>query len=155
MTKRIRATLAASVLAVALTAVAAAGASTSAYAITGVAFSGSPAAPTITITGSHFGTAPAGSSNEVTSCGDYGTENGDGFGNRLWFLDDTNDWQAGFGTPPNANCIGIKIVSWTSKKAVLQFGVAYGSFDHWTADPGDNFVIKLKNFYWGGVVAYS
>jgi hypothetical protein len=155
MTKRIRATLAASVLVVMLTAVAAASAS-SGYPITSVVWTGSPAAPTVTIHGSGFGsTAPAGSSDSVTSCGTYGAANGDAYGNSLWYLDTTNDWQAGFGTPPNANCIGITVVSWSKTQVVLQFGIAYGSFDHWTADAGDNFVIKLKKLYWGGVIAYS
>jgi hypothetical protein len=125
------------------------------YPITSVVFTGSSAAPTITVNGTGFGARPPrGTDNSVTSCGPY-TNNGKVYANSLWFLDDTNEWQAGAGKPPNQNCIGVIVVSWTSTQVVLQFGSAYGSFAHWTADPGDNFVLKLKKFYFGGIVSYS
>ena len=125
--------------------------------VTSVVFTGTSAAPTITVNGFGFGaTAPASISASVTSCGTY-SDNGSWFGNNgLWFGDNTNDWQAGKGTAPgHGNCIGIKLVSWTGKKVVFGFGNAYGSFDHWTVDQSDNYVIALKNYYWGGVVSYS
>ncbi|HLZ08756.1 MAG TPA: hypothetical protein VKT80_09235 [Chloroflexota bacterium] len=124
--------------------------------VSGVVFTGSSSAPTITVTGSGFGTrAPIGYPNNSTGCGAY-TNNGDVYGkNGLWFLDDTHVWQAGEGKPPAANCIGLIVQSWSPTQVVFQFGDAYGTFDHWTADPGDNFVIDLKGYFWGGVVSYS
>ena|SRR5690242_11241868 len=125
--------------------------------VTGVTFSGSQAAPTITVTGTSFGKKPPKSfSAATTSCGAYGPGNGSWFGKSgLWFQDDTHDWQAGAGTSTGGNCIGIVVDSWSDTSVTLHFGVAYGSFDHWTADPGDNFVIDVEGYYWGGLVSYS
>lgn len=118
--------------------------------------SGQPG-PTITVNGVGFGsTAPAGTSAAVTSCGTY-ADNGNWWGRYgLWFYDDTHQWEAGRADGSGGgNCIGIKLVSWSNTKVVFSFGNSYGSFDHWTADPGDNYVIALKGYFWGGVVSYS
>lgn len=124
--------------------------------VTSVVFTGTSAAPTITVNGVGFGsTAPTSYPANVTSCGTY-TDNGRWYGaNGLWFFDDAHLWQAGKGTGTSGNCIGIKLVSWASTKVVFNFGNAYGSFDHWTADATDNYVLDLKGFLWGGVVSYS
>jgi hypothetical protein len=124
--------------------------------VTGVTLTGDPSTPTITVTGTGFGNkAPKGYSAAITSCGDY-NNNGDWYGKSgLWFGDNTHQWQAGLGKGTNGNCIGIVVESWKSTQVVFQFGSAYGTFDHWNADPGDNYVIALRGYYWGGVVSYS
>lgn len=120
-----------------------------------VVFTGNSAAPTITVNGSKFGANPptaypAG----TTSCGTY-VDNGSWYGAYgLWFIDNTHYWQAGKGNASGGNCIGIKLVSWTRTQVVFQFGNAYGSFDHWTVDQGDNFVVALKSQFYGGVASY-
>lgn len=134
----------------------AAAASASEPAISSVSFSGTAgsgvASPTITITGSNFGkTAPQGTSDNSTSCGPY-TANGDVYGTKLYFVDDGN-FEAGYGTSSGATCIGIIVVSWSPTKVVLQFGNAYGTFDHWYLSNGDGFAISIKTGIWGGTVS--
>ena len=123
--------------------------------IQSVTFSGTggsgQASPTITITGTHFGSAPTGTSNNSTSCGPY-TANGDVYGGKLYFADDTN-FEAGYGTSSGADCVGIVIVSWSSTQAVLRFGNAYGTFDHWYLTNGDGYGLSLKTGLFGGVVS--
>jgi hypothetical protein len=124
--------------------------------ISSVSFSGTSgsgvASPTITITGSHFGSsAPAGTSDDSTSCGPY-TANGDVYGNKLYFVDDTN-FEAGYSNSSGATCVGIIVDSWSATQVVLQFGNAYGTFDHWYLSNGDGYAISLKNGLWGGTVS--
>jgi hypothetical protein len=125
--------------------------------ISGVVFTGNTQAPIITISGFGFGANPpkAYPANQ-TSCGTY-TDNGDWFGKTgSWFLDNTNTWQAGRGSAlKNGNCIGVIVTSWTAQQVVFQFGNAYGTFDHWTVDDCDNYVLEIKGSLWGGEACYS
>ncbi len=154
----LRASLLAALAAACASLLLAAGAS--AAVITKVTFSGSSAAPTLTITGSGFGTKPPKAfSAAKTSCGEYGPENGDWYGKQtakkdLWFQDDTNGWLAGAGKGTSGTCIGIVAESWSATQAVLHFGVSYGTFGSWDADSGDNYVLGLDGYFWGGVVSY-
>jgi hypothetical protein len=110
------------------------------------------ASPTITITGSGFGaTAPLGTSDNTTSCGPY-TANGKVYGSKLYFTDDAN-FEAGFSNSGGADCVGIIVVSWSPAKVVLQFGNAYGTFDHWFLTNGDGYAISVKSAIWGGTVS--
>jgi len=63
--------------------------------------------------------------------------------------------QAGYGKGTQGNCIGLVVELWTPTEVVFQFGSAYGTFNDWEADPGNNYVIALKGYYWGGVIGYS
>ncbi|MEU8974569.1 hypothetical protein AB0D11_35790 [Streptomyces monashensis] len=110
------------------------------------------ASPTITVNGSGFGTAaPAGTNNDVTSCGTY-SNNGNSYGNQLYFLDDTN-FEAGYGDGNGANCIGITVVSWSPNQVVLRFGSSYGSFAHWYLSNGDSFALSVNSGLFGGTVS--
>lgn len=123
--------------------------------LAGVTFSGQSGpgvpSPTITVTGSGFGTMPTGTDNSTTSCGNY-TNNGEVYANHLYFQANAN-FQAGYSTSHGANCIGIIIVSWSSHQVVLKFGSAYGTFDHWYLNNGDGYAISIKSTLWGGVVS--
>jgi hypothetical protein len=124
--------------------------------ISSVSFAGASgsgvASPTITLTGTHFGSkAPAGTSDDSTSCGAY-TANGDVYGSKLYFVDDTN-FEAGYSTSSGATCVGIIVESWSATKVVLQFGNAYGTFDHWYLSNGDGYAISVKNGIFGGDVS--
>lgn len=124
--------------------------------ISSVSFSGTSgpgvASPAITITGSNFGTrAPAGTSDNSTSCGPY-TANGDVYGSKLYFADDTN-FEAGYKNSSGATCIGIIVESWSATQVVLQFGNAYGTFAHWYLSNGDGYAISVKNGIFGGTVS--
>ena len=123
--------------------------------ISSVSFSGTHgpgvASPTITITGSHFGTtAPAGTSNNTTSCGTY-TANGKVYLGKLYFTDDAN-FEAGYSNSSGADCIGIIVVSWSPTKVVVKFGSSYGSFAHWYLTNGDGYALSIKAAIWGGTV---
>jgi len=108
--------------------------------------------PKITITGTNFGaTAPAGTSDNTTSCGTY-TANGKVYGNKLYFTDDAN-FEAGFSNSSGANCVGIIVASWSPTKVVLTFGNAYGTFDHWYLTNGDGYALSVKTALWGGTVS--
>jgi hypothetical protein len=124
--------------------------------ISSVSFSGTHgpgvASPTITVTGSQFGaSAPAGTSDNTTSCGPY-TANGKVYGSKLYFTDDAN-FEAGFSNSSGADCVGIIVVSWSPTKVVLQFGNAYGTFDHWYLSNGDGYALSVKTALWGGTVS--
>jgi hypothetical protein len=123
--------------------------------IASVTFSGTSgsgvASPKITIKGAHFGTAPNGTSNNRTSCGHY-TANGRVYASKLYFLDDKN-FEAGFSNSSGADCIGIRIVSWSRTKVILKFGNAYGTFDHWFLTNGDGFALSIKSALWGNTVS--
>jgi hypothetical protein len=124
--------------------------------ISSVSFTGTHgpgvASPTITITGSRFGTtAPAGTSDNTTGCGPY-TANGEVYGSKLYFTDDAN-FEAGFSNSSGADCVGVIVVSWSSTKVVLKFGNAYGTFDHWYLTNGDGYALSVKSAIWGGTVS--
>jgi hypothetical protein len=124
--------------------------------IASVSFSGTHGlgvpSPTITITGTQFGaSAPAGTSNAITSCGTY-TANGKVYGGKLYFTDNAN-FEAGYSNSASADCIGIIVVSWSATKVVLKFGNSYGSFDHWYLTNGDGFAVSIKTAIGGGTVS--
>jgi hypothetical protein len=128
--------------------------------ITSVSFAGYASSPTVTVTGTGFGASPpAGSDNSVTACGEY-TNNGSDYGTEFGFTDNTEyppdpPWQAGYGTPPNGSCIGIRVQSWSDTSVVFDFGglgAAYDSFDHWFLTNGDSFTLVLKGTSFTGTV---
>lgn len=121
--------------------------------ITSVAFKGTPRSPAVVVNGMNFGNPPTAYSNGNTSCGTY-TGNGSAYAGQLTFTDKTHPWSAGGGTPPNGNCIGLIVSEWSDSVVVFTFGEAYGSFDHWTADPGDQFLLLLKGERYTGTVSY-
>jgi hypothetical protein len=114
--------------------------------IGGVVFAGgsSSSSPIVTVSGQEFGQSPpTGYDDTNTSCGSY-MNNGDVYGSGFNFTDNTNQWSAGGGIPLNGNCVGLVVQSWSTSKVVFAFGSSYGSFDHWTADLGDNFTLTLE-----------
>src|SRR6202035_3835740 len=90
--------------------------------ITAVAFSGTPASPTVTITGT-FGAEPQPDPAYPINCVagdtsyDFGTTG-------LWFTDVNGAWTAGH----IGDCIGLAVTSFTSTTIVYQFGADYSSF---------------------------
>ena len=80
-------------------------------------------------------------------------DNGSWFGNKLWFYDSTNPWQAGFGNgvAAKSNCIGLKVVLWSTHFIGFDIGDALGT-NGWTLSSGDHYVVDIKGYYWGAVV---
>ena len=91
----------------------------SAPSISGVTLSGTPAAPTVTVTGSNLGSAPTTATTEP--CGDTGNIYG---ASGLVFQDLTESWGAGGA----GDCIGLFVTSWSSTKVVFTFDSEYASF---------------------------
>jgi hypothetical protein len=107
----------------------------------------------VTISGSAFGTEPASTSDNSTSCGAY-SANGKAYGANFYFTD-TGNFTAGAGTPPTASCVGIITLSWTSSQIVFKFGNAYDTFDHWYVTAGDAFDVVVKGYDFKGTVKFS
>ena len=95
--------------------------STFAPSISGVTLSGTPAAPTVTVTGSNFGSAAPTATPETCQAGDTGNDYG--FGG-LEFQDLTEGWGAG----ESGDCIGLLLTSWSSTKVVFTFGNEYANY---------------------------
>jgi hypothetical protein len=110
------------------------------------------ATPTVTVTGSGFGASPpAGSSNDVTSCGTY-TNNGSDYGDAFKVSDThgppvSDTWLAGSGTPPTGACVGLRVSSWSDTSIVFDFGgtgSAFDTFDDWYLANGDSFTLTVE-----------
>jgi hypothetical protein len=112
--------------------------------ITAVTFTGTPANPTVTISGA-FGAEPAPNPATPINCVagdtsfDYGTTG-------LWFTDSTQGWTAGH----VGDCIGLAVTSFTSSQIVYQFGADYVMFPP-LAD-GDSFQLMVDGVTGSGVV---
>jgi hypothetical protein len=89
--------------------------------ITGVSLTGTPAAPTVTVTGSNFGSTPPTATAETCQPGDTGNIY---TGSGLVFQDLSGGWGAG----QPGDCIGLSLTSWSSTQAVFSFGSQYANF---------------------------
>jgi hypothetical protein len=87
--------------------------------ISSVSFSGTSAAPTVTVSGANFGAFPPfGQAAGCTTSGqDYGTTG-------LNFTDNTGGWEAGHA----GDCIGLSITSWSSSSVTFGFGSGYATY---------------------------
>jgi hypothetical protein len=123
--------------------------------VTGVSFSGSGGVktpPTVIVTGSGFGSqAPKGTPDTTTPCGTI-ADNGDTYGGHLYFVDNTQNWQAGYLSKTNHNCIGLVVRSWSDTQIVLTFGSYYGP-TQLVSNNGDNFAMVVKGWAYGGLVS--
>src|SRR5208282_2067350 len=95
--------------------------STFAPSISGVTLSGTPADPTVTVTGSNFGSAAPTATPETCQAGDTGNDYG--FGG-LELQDLTEGWGAG----ESGDCIGLLLTSWSSTKVAFTFGNEYANY---------------------------
>jgi hypothetical protein len=117
---------------------------TSGPSITSVTFTGTPSAPTITITGKNLGSAPAGS---PAGCG----ASGQNFGTALWFNEVTASWSAGTG----GDCIGIVLGSYSSTTVSYQFGSFYDTNGLAPLTAGDQFQVTVLGKTFTGTVAFT
>ena len=110
--------------------------------ITSVTFTGTSANPTVTISGTNFGTEPAG---YAAGC----TATGDNFGTSLYFDDLTHGWAAGQG----GDCIGLVVSTYSATQIVYQFGSFYA--DEPAVAAGDAYKVAVLGKTFSGTVAYS
>ena len=114
--------------------------------ITDVAFSGTPAAPVITVAGSGFGTLASLGTPSSPGCG---PQTGSDFGNKLWIQDFGGIWTAGQGN----DCIGLQISSYTDNQVIFSFGSDYSSYAPLSS--GDSFSVSLLGAVFSATVSYS
>jgi hypothetical protein len=114
---------------------------TPAPAISGVTFSGSPSDPSITVTGSNFGSYPPIGTPETCQSGDTGDDYGS-LG--LSFNDSTQGWTAG----QAGDCIGLIVTSWTSTQVVFGFGNEYSNYP--PIQSGDQIDVEVQGASFSG-----
>jgi hypothetical protein len=110
--------------------------------INSVSFTGTASDPTVTVTGSDFGTEPPGSPAGCSTTGDNFP------GTSLTFNDTTGGWGAGTG----GDCIGLVVSSYSASQVVYQFGSGYNVYG--TANSGDSFSLTVQGATYSGTVTY-
>lgn len=106
--------------------------------ISSVIFSGSQRNPTVTITGSGFGTAPAA---PATSPDGGGT--GSNYGKSLYISDLSQVFSAGLTTQTNTDYIGLTDLSYSDTSISFQFGSAYSQY-LFNFKPGDDIGVGVN-----------
>ena len=117
--------------------------------INSVVLSGSAAAPTITVTGSGFGSM-ASLGAPQTPCGPSST--GSDYGNNLSLADTTQAWDAGQGPPAPCDDIGLVISSYSNTQIVFTFGSNYPSLGSLTQ--GDSYTMNVLGGSLSGIATY-
>ncbi len=120
---------------------------TKAPSITAVQFTGTPAEPTVTITGSNFGPKPAPEPNEPLTC--FAGDTSFDYGTSLYFTETTQNWTAG----ETGDCIGLIVSTYTETQIVYRFGAGYSHYGQVTS--GDAYTLVVSSAKYSGTVAYS
>jgi hypothetical protein len=110
--------------------------------IIGVTFTGTPEDPTITVTGSGFGSSPPIGSPETCQSGDTGDDYGS---SGLWFSDTT---QGGWTAGQAGDCIGLIVSSWSGSQVVFGFGNEYANYP--AIQPGDQVEVDVQGATYSG-----
>ncbi|HEV3067924.1 MAG TPA: hypothetical protein VGY50_08765 [Streptosporangiaceae bacterium] len=110
--------------------------------ISGVSFTGTPADPTITVTGSGFGAGPPIGAPETCQSGDTGDDYGS---SGLWFSDAT---QGGWTAGQAGDCIGLIVGSWSSSQVVFGFGNEYANYP--AIQSGDQIEVDVQGATFSG-----
>jgi hypothetical protein len=103
--------------------------------VTTVTLGGDPAAPTVTVRGSGFGTE----SDLGTAIPAYCSETGSDYASNFYFSDLSDGWAAGQGSGPVGDCIGVFIVSYSDSQITFGFGNGYGNGAYGAVANGDHF----------------
>jgi hypothetical protein len=110
-------------------------------AIAGVSYSGPSSSPSVTVTGSNFGSYPPLGTAETCQSGDTGDDYG---ASGLSFADTTQGWGAG----QAGDCIGLIVTSWTSSQVVFGFGNEYGNYS--PVESGDQVQVDVQGASFSG-----
>jgi hypothetical protein len=116
-------------------------------AIHAVTFTGSSAAPTITIAGVDLTPKSA----DSVPCGDT---SGDGFdfGSSGLFVEDTTTT---FTAGQNGDCVGLVVSSYTGTKVVVTLGNQYVIGGYRAFATGDSYTVEVRGATFSGTVTYS
>jgi hypothetical protein len=116
-------------------------------AIKAVKFTGTPAEPTVTITGKNFGSKPAPEPSEPLNC--FGGDTSFDYGASLYFTETTQGWTAG----EIGDCIGLVVTSYSETQIVYRFGAGYSHYGQVTS--GDGYAVAVYGRKHSGTVAYG
>jgi hypothetical protein len=116
--------------------------------ISSVTFGGNETSPTVTISGSGFGTQGELDSPQE-SCG-----NGSDFGNNLDVSDATQGWSAGQDNLNDYDCVGLIISSYSDSQIVFSFDNQYGTAP-FVLDSGDDYTVDVLDSAFSGTVSYG
>jgi hypothetical protein len=123
--------------------------------ISNVVISGNVNSPTVSISGSGFGTIANLGSGEA-ACGSSPT--GLDYANHFLFADTTDGWNAGEGSP-TYDCIGVIIQSYSNDEVVFTFGSQYGVYRLSSGvallSSGDQFTMTLLEASFSGTTEYT
>ena len=114
--------------------------------IDSVIFTGTTAAPTVTVNGSGFGGSQSSLGIPQAPCGPVTT--GFNYGASFYLSDATQNWTAG----QFCDHIGLYITSYSSTQIVFNPGSAYPSYS--SSAPGDAFTMSVLGASFTGTVAY-
>jgi hypothetical protein len=89
-----------------------------------VKFAGTPAEPTLTITGEGMGSIPTAEDEPAPECLEAGPPTGENFGTSVHFSDENQGWTAG----QNGDCIGLVVSTFTETEVVFKFGSNYSQY---------------------------
>lgn len=119
--------------------------------ISGVTFTGSPSSPTITITGSGFGTAPAGT--PVSTFAGAGVT-GDDYGSSLFLTDNTTGATFGENSGGTNDYVGLTDLSYSDSSISFQLGSFYttGGF---SLTPGNAYSVDVDGTPFAGTVSFG
>ena len=124
--------------------------------ITNVIFSGTEAAPTVTVLGSGFGTeSDLGAANVASNDQNCNPATGYDYGTNFYSSDDTNpgSWVAGLG-PPALAAVGVIISSYTDNQVIFTPGSCYGQ-NNWIYYPGNSFTMNLLGASFSGSISFQ
>ena len=119
---------------------------TEADVISSVVFGGTISAPTVTVSGSGFGTEANLGTPTAAGCGLSGSN----YGNDFEFADNTGSWQGG---QAPADCVGLIISSYTDNQITYSFGSGYSVFG--PVQIGDAFTMTVLNATFNGTVSFA
>ncbi len=106
--------------------------------ISGVSFSGGPSNPTLTVTGSGFGTQAA-LGTPQTTCGP--PTSGFNYGSNLYVFDHTGFWSAGQGPPAACNFVGLVVTSYSDTQIVFKYDSLYPAYGY--LNSGDSVTVNV------------
>ncbi len=111
-----------------------------------VKFTGTPAAPTITVRGIGLGSFPAGATEPPLECFPPEPEPGNDFNEAAYFEELTQGWQAGH----VGDCIGLVFSTYTESEVVFHFGTGYREYV--PLAKGDGFQVTLNGLVKTGTI---
>ena len=116
--------------------------------IDGVTFGGTPSNPTMTVSGSGFGTESDLGTAYPAACSATGSD----YGSNITFSDNTSEWEAGLGTGGGGDCIGLIISSYSNTQITYNFGNGYVEYAGPIND-GDSFTMSVLGATFNGTAS--